>query len=343
MITNDIQIKRHYRSHDGVKVHKNKALHDNATVIMSSDKLVCMNLLKFTINTIIGDQNQFEMVCSIIGQEISQDFKNYTYLLTGNNNKISWIARDVTRGAIIQLVLICCRLEQLNGYTNIPINHKLTSNEEKFNFVLNHIKLCDVARIKVLSNALYKSKHYLDECSLDFDSEICVHSLWHGYSITMSYRGKLQYSKHNRLFNLGLSSDCVKYNGHNYQMLLFSLETIKLRNYQYHIEANRFLSKSHDPIGSVLSVSVLSTGKSEIAGECILETKSYIISVTCHEDRFIENMTGKIFIKHEKKSYDYIVDTNGFIFYDVDSEYIGKSDYLINLEKNILELQTTTA
>lgn len=349
MISNNIQIKRHYRTYDEIKVHKNEVLHYNANIIVSSDELECIDLLKFTINTIIGDQNQFEMGYSIIGQEISQEFKDYTYLLTGNSNRISWIARDITRGAMMQLVLLCCRLEELNDYTNMPIDLKLTSNEGKLNFVLNYIRQCSCypqSYIEVLENALYESRCYLDDCDLDFNNEVHIHSLWGEYSMKILYSKILsntpQYSEHELLLRLDVSSGCVMYNRHNYKMLPLSLESIKLCNYIYDTKTNRFLNKTSYSINGLLNFAFLSIDKSKISGECILETKSYIMSVACYDDRFIKNMTGEIFMKSEKISYKYIVDISGFIFYNLDSKYIGKSDYITNLEKNILESQLQT-
>lgn len=67
---------------------------DNISIIQKAKtKDECVYLMKFTIVEIFGDsypsyQNGFD--------NIDDSFKKNTTLLTGNKNKCSWIARDIT-------------------------------------------------------------------------------------------------------------------------------------------------------------------------------------------------------------------------------------------------------
>lgn len=330
-------ISRHFRVGDQLVKNKNDILAKNAEIIANiKSKDECVNLLKFTIGTITGKPYP-EGTNEVL---INAAFTNNTNFLTGNKNQCSWVARDVTRGAMMQIFLLCCRLEQIATGNVNSIEGKTELNTDKFNLVMEHLKAnLDDNLIQLLNESLLNSSDYLDACSFDStNNTIRIHSLFGGYKLNVAYDQVKQTSAqdHNKIV------DCS--NDKNMANVRFSFFTVNvnIEHYTYSSELNRFVFNQSSGQGTLTTPTILSSSTSKIDGECIIYNNLFELSVKYMDGKFGLNSTGKIFLPRQNKSYDYKVGLGLFVWYDITTESVGKCQELTELEARLTK-QTHTS
>lgn len=328
-------IQRHYRNHTELSINKNDVMQSNVAVIENAKtEEECINLLKFTIGTIMGGSYQND------ANGIDESFQTNTSLLTGNKNKSCLFARDITRGATIQLFFICLKLESIK--TGNAQMKSLCSGEDRLKFILNYTDaFCVKDYCSAFCGALSRNAHYLSRCENCLSANnlnylaVSYHSNGYSIKIDLGKTGK-NLSTLNKVvpshINVQTKATEITFPFVNHELTTF--------NFYKFDQAKKKYCNTNENTQDGLNNSTILVSNGKISGECIFENDLYMLSVIFDsKGSLTPNSNGNIFIKHENQSYEYTVDKSGKISYDKKTGTAGISADLRDLEKNILASQ----